>query len=301
VDRLIDSLAKSLASGASRRTALRRIGLGVAGAFVPLLVPKTAAAQLHPCHLTCPGNITHPTAPGTCASHITYRLESSGACGEVVCTPPSGSTFPKGTTTVNCSGAGGAVTCSFNVTIQDHERPTITCPPDKTILTDKVCKHTRKVVYFRPDAHDNCPGVTSTCVKSSGSIFKGVSTVTCSARDTSGNTSEHPCHFKVSVFDIGLQDDSDKKKAILLNSETGDYRICLGNGMVINGKGNIVRQRFGTLVILTDTTNGKQFEVKYNCLSHDGRSSYNNGRSALWNLVDSNSENSDPNCGVTVS
>src|SRR4051794_36308202 len=108
MDRWIDNLAKALATGTSRRTALRRIGGGLAGAALPLIVPKAASAQvLHPCTLTCPHDFDHETAPGTCAASLTYAPPGeTGACGHVTCTPPSGSSFPKGTTTVNCTDGG---------------------------------------------------------------------------------------------------------------------------------------------------------------------------------------------------
>jgi hypothetical protein len=48
----------------------------------------------------------------------------------VVCNPPSGSTFPKGTTTVVCTAtdaAGNTNTCSFDVTVEDREAPVGAC------------------------------------------------------------------------------------------------------------------------------------------------------------------------------
>jgi hypothetical protein len=44
----------------------------------------------------------------------------------VVCTPPSGSVFPPGTTWVDCTAtdaAGNASACSFPVTVQRKARP----------------------------------------------------------------------------------------------------------------------------------------------------------------------------------
>lgn len=48
----------------------------------------------------------------------------------VVCNPPSGSTFPKGTTTVVCTAtdaAGNTNTCTFDVTVEDREAPVGAC------------------------------------------------------------------------------------------------------------------------------------------------------------------------------
>ena len=75
-----------------------------------------------PCVLTCPPNISQPTDPGNCGAVVSYPAPTtSGDCGTVSCSPPSGSFFPMGTTTVNCSATGGG-NCSFTVTI------TGTCP-----------------------------------------------------------------------------------------------------------------------------------------------------------------------------
>jgi hypothetical protein len=62
----------------------------------------------------------------------------SGGVGlvRIVCVPPSGSVFPLGKTTVNCTAtdeAGQTATCSFDVTVVDTLPPVITCPPDVTV------------------------------------------------------------------------------------------------------------------------------------------------------------------------
>jgi len=58
---------------------------------------------------------------------------SYGSCGlAVTCNPPSGSSFPKGTTTVVCCAAdpsGNTNCCSFTVTVEDKEAPVAACRP----------------------------------------------------------------------------------------------------------------------------------------------------------------------------
>ena len=86
-----------------------------------------------------------------------------------------------------------------------------------------------------PVATDNCPGVTVACVPASGScLFAGVTTVTCTATDASGNTAT--CSFTISTFDVALQDDSDPSIILLWNSLTGAYRFCC-NGTTFTGIG----------------------------------------------------------------
>ncbi|HKS42191.1 MAG TPA: HYR domain-containing protein [Blastocatellia bacterium] len=75
-----------------------------------------------PCTLTCPADITQPNGPGQCGAVVTYPAPTtSGTCGTVSCSPPSGSFFPIGTTTVTCTATAGG-SCSFSVTV------TGTCP-----------------------------------------------------------------------------------------------------------------------------------------------------------------------------
>src|SRR5439155_10226979 len=84
--------------------------------------------------LSCPANFTRGTDPGKCSAVVNYPAPTAGDnCGvaTLVCDPPSGSTFAKGTTPVTCTAtdaAGNSSTCTFTVTVTDTEKPTITCP-----------------------------------------------------------------------------------------------------------------------------------------------------------------------------
>jgi len=144
--------------------------------------------------------------------------------------------------TISTPGGGGP-SCSFTVTVQDTQPPSITCPAIVTAITDQnVCPAPACVVvnYLAPVASDNCPGVTVLCNPPAGSCFPiGVTTVTCTATDTSGNTAT--CSFTISVFDVALQDDSNPSTILLWNSITGAYRFCC-NGITFTGVGKATRQ-----------------------------------------------------------
>ena len=78
-------------------------------------------------------NIVGNTDGGLCSkSNVTYNVTTDDNCGgtvTVVCIPPSGSTFPKGTNSVNCTATdacGKSNSCSFTVTIND---PGFNCLP----------------------------------------------------------------------------------------------------------------------------------------------------------------------------
>ncbi len=156
----------------------------------------------------CPTNIVQNTDPSLCSAAVTFATPTAtDACDgarTVTCTPPSGSTFPKGTTTVSCSAsdtAGNNSSCSFTVTVNDNQGPTLTgCPTNITLNTDTgACSAV--ATFTPPTANDVCDGPrTVTCTPASGTAFpKGTTTVNCSASDTLGNTSS--CSFTVTVND----------------------------------------------------------------------------------------------------
>src|SRR5204863_9598184 len=85
--------------------------------------------------VTCPANITKPNDPGQCTAVVTYATPTASdncpGVSAVTCTPASGSTFPKGTTTVSCSAtdaSGNSGSCGLSVTVTDTQAPTIACP-----------------------------------------------------------------------------------------------------------------------------------------------------------------------------
>ncbi|HST20822.1 MAG TPA: HYR domain-containing protein, partial [Blastocatellia bacterium] len=119
----------------------------------------------------------------------------------------------------------------------DTQPPVITCPPNQTVVTANV-NDPCVVVNFTTTASDNCPGVVVVCNPPSGSCFPvGVTTVTCTATDASGNTAT--CSFTVSVFNGRLQDDTEGcNNTVLFNTITGDYRWCC-RGTIFTGRGTV--------------------------------------------------------------
>jgi len=195
--------------------------------------------------ITCPANVTQSNDPNQCGAVVNYPpptvSDNCPGVGAPSCAPASGSFFPVGTTTVTCTVAdasGNTASCTFTITVNDTQPPTITCPPNQTAVTDQnACPSAGcLVVNFPPPvATDNCPGVTVVCNPPAGSCFPvGVTTVTCTATDTSGNTAT--CSFTITVFDVALQDDSDPSIILLWNSVSGQYRFCC-KGTVFTGVG----------------------------------------------------------------
>jgi hypothetical protein len=77
--------------------------------------------------VSCPTDIAaEATSPN--GAVVIYTASASDLCGpgNVLCTPPSGSTFPPGETIVNCLAIdrnGHTASCSFKVTVRSDNRP----------------------------------------------------------------------------------------------------------------------------------------------------------------------------------
>ena len=170
--------------------------------------------------ISCPLNITKSTDPGQCAATVTYANPTATDN----CTPaptlmwvsggtmpvPSGnnstSTFLKGATIVTwkaTDAAGLTKTCTFRVTVNDNELPTISCPGSQSVNTTSNACSSAVVSYALPTASDNCgptPTVARVSGPASGSTFpKGITNVVWRATDASANIKT--CSFSVTVTD----------------------------------------------------------------------------------------------------
>ena len=164
----------------------------------PVFTPDESAPVID-----CPADTTVDCTSADGAT-VEYEISAEDDCDPnplVSCDPPSGSLFPIGETLVSCTAvdsAGNTSECSFTVTVQDTTPPVIDCPADTTL---ECTSPEGNVVEFDTPAADDCdPDVVVKCVPASGSTFKlGKTVVTCTAVDSSGNTSE--CEFVVTVAD----------------------------------------------------------------------------------------------------
>jgi uncharacterized membrane protein len=115
---------------------------------------------------------------------------ASDNCPGVTFTNDAPASFPKGTTTVTWSAtdaAGNSATATQLVTVEDREKPAISAPLAVTVSTAPGTCRATGVALGSPIASDNCPGVTF--VNDAPAIFPGgITTVTWSATDASGNS-----------------------------------------------------------------------------------------------------------------
>src|SRR5207247_8335504 len=77
---------------------------------------------------SCPGPLTVSTAPGQCATNLSFALSFTDNCpgGSILCVPASGSSFAKGATNVVCTAtdaSGNSSNCISTVTVTVTERP----------------------------------------------------------------------------------------------------------------------------------------------------------------------------------
>jgi len=175
--------------------------------------------------VNCPMSIIANTDSGQCTAVVTYTTPTaSDNCpgATVVCSPASGSSFPKGVTTVTCTAtdaSNNTSSCSFSVTVNDNQLPTLNCPSNQSVIGTGPTV----VNYTTPTPTDNCPGVSAaSCVPASGSTFPvGTTTVTCTATDAAENTAT--CNFTVTVTTCTLTCPTDVTVGTTGTSATVNY------------------------------------------------------------------------------
>ena len=209
------------------------------------------------CVLTCPANITVSNDPNQCGAVVNYGPATpTGTCGVITASPPSGSFFPVGTTTVTQMSSIGGASCTFTITVVDTQPPSITCSPNITTTAVVPGGTTAVITFPPPTASDNCPGVTAVCTPPSGSSFPaGTTTVTCTATDASGNTATCSFTVNVTIFDVCIQDNT-TRKILVFSSTTGQFQFfdCSKN---ITFSGTSVPARNFCKITLGGATGGK--------------------------------------------
>ena len=125
------------------------------------------------------------------------------------CSPASGSTFPVGTTTVNCTASSdddtpSTVSASFTVTVTDTDLALTGVPAN--ITTTAASAAGAVVTYTAPTAVDE-EAATATCSPTSGSTFPvGTTTVNCTASSADDTPNSVSAGFSVTVTPFVGQD-----------------------------------------------------------------------------------------------
>lgn len=162
-------------------------------------------------NITCPANLARGTDPGVCTAAVTYNLPTyadncPGAGLDHISGGTSGSTFPKGTTTVVwmvSDASNNTRTCSFRIIVNDAQAPTFTsCPSNQALSTAAGTCASAPLTYATPTATDNCGTVTVVRIGGpvSGSNFPAGNTVV-TWRAIDGSNRSSTCTFTVTVTD----------------------------------------------------------------------------------------------------
>lgn len=149
----------------------------------------------------CPSDISVSNSPGACSSSVTWTPPTSTA--PMVSTHNPGDTFSVGTTTVTYTSTdsdGMVSTCSFTVTVNDTEKPVVSCS-NATISLDasgNALIIPADILASVPS--DNCSVASVTLSRSSFTCADlGPVTVTVTVTDASGNIST--CDALITIED----------------------------------------------------------------------------------------------------
>jgi hypothetical protein len=163
--------------------------------------------------ITCGGNLTAFTAAGTCSAIVAVSVPSaSDNCTTVTVAgvrsdgQAINAQYPKGVTTISWTAtdaAGNITLCTQTITVTDNIRPAITCAANISVnVSAGICGAV--VVCSAPAATDNCGSPSVTPVRSdalamSAAFPVGITSITWTATDASGNTAT--CVQTVTVVD----------------------------------------------------------------------------------------------------
>ena len=186
-------------------------------------------------HVNVPADKTaEATSPtGAVVTFSATATDAEDATAPVpTCAPASGSTFPLGTTTVNCTATdseGLSDSGSFHVTVVDTTAPSLVgVPADITLTTNNPAGAT--LTYATPGANDAVdPSPAVGCNPASGSTIPlGTTTVTCTATDASGN--HRSATFSATVTLVS---------SVTWTAVWGEPIGLVGDAFVVNGSRSI--------------------------------------------------------------
>ena len=157
--------------------------------------------------IQCPPSTTMDANAATCAGIATFDTpvtsDNCSATLTLTSTANSGQSFPVGVTLVVITVAdptGNQSSCTFIITVLDKTPPVLlNCPPNLTFTTD-LSSCDVVVNWTAPTVSDPCdlylitPGVN---IPSGSVLPTGIETITYTAVDTSGNSTQ--CSFSVTV------------------------------------------------------------------------------------------------------
>ena len=194
--------------------------------------------------ISCPADITASNAAGQCGAVVNFAgtaidVEDGNISGDIISTPPSGSFFNVGTTTVTMEvtdSDGNTVSCDFDVTIEDNEDPVIACQ-DITVELDANGDYNLTPGEALASSSDNC-GIASIEFEdpNAGDVTEcGPNGLPIPATGTSGPMDPSPA-VVTTVGTVGVDYAIDRVDLDLNHTFDGDLNISLTspNGLVLD-------------------------------------------------------------------
>src|SRR5205085_2499977 len=151
--------------------------------------------------ITCPADISVPESSSSSnAATVSYNTptatDNSGTAN-VTCNPPSGSSFPVGTTQVVCTAtdpSGNSASCSFDVTVTETacslDASSAPPTPNAASLPTLTGECSAAITGDPPTATDNCAGsgIVGTPLDPLSYNTPGTHTVRWKFTDAAGNS-----------------------------------------------------------------------------------------------------------------
>jgi hypothetical protein len=230
--------------------------------------------------LTLPANMTVEAASASGAP-VTFTASASDVVDgplTATCLPASGSTFPLGITTVNCSATdsqNNTANGSFTVTVVDTTQPVLTLPADTTVAALDASGAT---VNFTVSANDTVDGsVAVTCLPVSGSVFAvGTTTVNCSATDSHNNTANGSFTVTVTL---------DTTPPVLTLPANMTVEAVNASGAPVNFTASASDAVDGPVAVACSPTSGSTFSFGTTTVNCSATDSHNNTASGSFTIT----------------
>ncbi len=154
--------------------------------------------------IACPADIAATTDAGSCFATVSLGTPvTDDNCGVATVVNDAPATFPIGSTNVTWTvtdDSGNTTTCEQVITVNDVEAPVIDCPANINVSADTNCQFTLADYTTLAVSNDNCDAVlTVTQSPAAGTVVAGNTTITLTATDAAGNSTD--CTFDLIVED----------------------------------------------------------------------------------------------------
>jgi len=157
--------------------------------------------------ITCPGTQSlnaNTSCQATLPSYISMATATDGCDATPTITQlPASGTVISASTTVTLTAtddSGNSSNCSFTVNLNDVTNPTVTCPGNQNVSMSSGCNAVLPNFTSMATATDNCDvSVAKTQSPASGTTISSATTVTITATDDAGNSSQ--CTFTATPVD----------------------------------------------------------------------------------------------------